>query len=968
MISDKIKVPYENLRETPEHQRSARKRQSRTPIDQWWWKILLLLIILYPSYIPSLASGQKSDTPITPHHSASNNFGYTNEHPLIIVSDWDFRPFEFLDSEGHPSGYNIDVLNLILNKLNIPHKFYMEEWHLASAMFQRHDADLIHALYSFYHDAPYVTTHKFINYYNVKVARRADMPQLNRLSTLQNKDTLILKEDDYAAIVIANKDNLAFATEYQSPKNGLTGIRSGRYKYFIWGEIPLNRKIQELGLDSIVLDDIDIPAGELRIIGYNKDLVDLIDDEYTRLEQAGELQKIYDRWFRPELKHDDVSPLVLFIVGGLFLSAIIVYLLTRLVRRRVNKAVQENSHTWQMMDQVLNMGDYFMLEWDLKSNMLHNKYGNMLPHGNMKPEEFLKRMPPKEAEHLHALNMQMITGAISHFDISISFNQGEMDAPKWRHFYGNGIVEKEHGKPLYIVFTIKDITDEVIENQRIKTLANKYKQLFDTNLIATSFYDANGNLIDLNKKMYELCQIDKNNEQYFRRNILFNFPNLKGIYMPGSREIFYVCQRLYEPQIGIDKYIEFHIIPVINKENELVYYIVTTRDITAERNMYIEQREHDKRLHAINKAIERYEKQLGYLLEESQTYMWTFRPTENHINMTRSPGKIEFSETLEGYLQTISPQVRQQAKTLLEDAMQQRIPYNTILPFEYTPLDNHPSWYSISGMPIFNKEGQLTEYFGLSRNITSLMNAQEQLRIETARAEDSGRIKAAFLANMSHEIRTPLNAIVGFSDLLPVVETDKERMDFIRTIRNNCDLLLRLINDILEASDMTAGTITITPEEVDFAQVFNDICQTLEQRVQEGNGRSVVQFIKDNPYEKFVTILDKGRMQQVITNFVTNATKYTQEGHIKVGYRYQDGGIYMYCEDTGAGIPKDKQASVFERFVKLNDFVQGTGLGLSICKTIAEQTGGKIGVDSEGEGQGSTFWIWIPCEVISEKN
>jgi signal transduction histidine kinase len=109
-------------------------------------------------------------------------------------------------------------------------------------------------------------------------------------------------------------------------------------------------------------------------------------------------------------------------------------------------------------------------------------------------------------------------------------------------------------------------------------------------------------------------------------------------------------------------------------------------------------------------------------------------------------------------------------------------------------------------------------------------------------------------------------------------------------------------------------------------------------------------------------------MQQVITNFVTNATKYTQEGHIKVGYRYQDGGIYMYCEDTGAGIPKDKQASVFERFVKLNDFVQGTGLGLSICKTIAERTGGKIGVDSEGEGQGSTFWIWIPCEEISEKS
>ena len=124
-----------------------------------------------------------------------------------------------------------------------------------------------------------------------------------------------------------------------------------------------------------------------------------------------------------------------------------------------------------------------------------------------------------------------------------------------------------------------------------------------------------------------------------------------------------------------------------------------------------------------------------------------------------------------------------------------------------------------------------------------------------------------------------------------------------------------------------------------------------------------VEFLKENPYPTLNTTLDKGRVQQVITNFVTNAVKYTREGHIKVGYRKQDEGLYIYCEDTGAGIPKDKQASVFERFVKLNDFVQGTGLGLSICKTIAERCNGKIGVFSEGEGKGSTFWLWIPCEL-----
>ena len=154
--------------------------------------------------------------------------------------------------------------------------------------------------------------------------------------------------------------------------------------------------------------------------------------------------------------------------------------------------------------------------------------------------------------------------------------------------------------------------------------------------------------------------------------------------------------------------------------------------------------------------------------------------------------------------------------------------------------------------------------------------------------------------------------------------------------------------------------IAIEPVSIDLPPVFDDICQTLEQRVQ-GTG---VEFQKDNPYDTLPVVMDQGRLQQLLTNFVTNAVKYTHEGHIRVGWQYKDSGIYMYCEDTGVGIPKDKQKKVFDRFVKLNDYVQGTGLGLSICKSIAERSGGTIGVESAGEGQGCTFWIWVPCHEI----
>jgi signal transduction histidine kinase len=239
-------------------------------------------------------------------------------------------------------------------------------------------------------------------------------------------------------------------------------------------------------------------------------------------------------------------------------------------------------------------------------------------------------------------------------------------------------------------------------------------------------------------------------------------------------------------------------------------------------------------------------------------------------------------------------------------------------------------------------------------------------------------MKSLFLANMTHEIRTPINAIVGFSEVLTSLTAADEKKEIIQIIKNNCDMLLRLINDILTASSLEAGRISIKPVDVDFAKTFNELYETLRSRVQEPG----VEFLKDNPYDTLHICVDADRVSQVIINFVTNAVKYTHQGHIKVGYRTESRlvhsdatphdnetarqpqqGLYVYCEDTGAGIPKDKQSSVFERFVKLNDYVQGTGLGLSICKAIANRSGGQIGVTSEGEGHGSTFWMWVPCEL-----
>jgi len=891
--------------------------------------------------------------------SAKDFYGYTKDRPLVIVSDWDFQPYEFLNNDGEPAGYNIDVLNLILDKLDIPHKFVMEEWYLAAQMFEHREADLIHALTFAYRGHPYVQSKKYINYYNLKVARKQGNAPLTSVTHLTKDDTLMLKNNDYAALRLNEINDSLFHIEYMSPKEALTGIRNGLYRYYIWGEIPLARKITELQIDSIVLDDIDIPAGELRIIGYDKELVDIIDDEYTRLEQNGELDKIRDKWFHPERVHDDASPLAIIIIIALAIIGAISFLLNRLITLRVKNAVRRTEDINELMTTALGMGDFFVVEFDVRKWWLKNVYGNMLPEDGMSPEEYLSRLPQDQAKLVHENNQLLISGKINNFEMLLNYNTGSKDNPVIRDFYGNAIIEFEDGKPSVITYTAKEVTKEFEEERKNQALWNKYQKVFETNLVAMSFYDKNGYLLDVNEKMKELCEFhNQESEAFFRRLCIQDMPTISGVFDLKTRDVLHVCQKLHFQETGKTKYLEVRIKPVTDEKGELIYIVNTARDATFERDNYMELKKHNAELIKTNESINEYERQLGYLLEQSNIFIWYYNPKTDNIRYTRSPRHEGFTETVSQFFEGIIEDEPGMSERNMRNVIAEDKQLFAIHHYSHTPAEPSPVWYAISGIPLKDNDGNTIEYFGIARNITDLMEAQQRLKEETNRAEDSGRLKAAFLANMTHEIRTPLNAIVGFSDILQIVDTPEERLEFIRIIRNNCDMLLRLINDILEASSM-GQALAIEPTECDFSQVFDDICQTLEQRVSEAG----IPFIKDNPYPTFKAKLDKGRIQQVLTNFTTNAVKYTKTGHIKVGYREQDGGIYFYCEDTGAGIPKDKQAAVFERFVKLNDFVQGTGLGLSICKSIAERCNGRIGVFSEGEGHGSTFWLWTPREI-----
>ena len=252
-------------------------------------------------------------------------------------------------------------------------------------------------------------------------------------------------------------------------------------------------------------------------------------------------------------------------------------------------------------------------------------------------------------------------------------------------------------------------------------------------------------------------------------------------------------------------------------------------------------------------------------------------------------------------------------------------------------------------------QDRIIEIISINYDITELKRTEEMLVKARDKAEASDRLKSAFLANMSHEIRTPLNAIVGFSSLLTSTENAAEKELYNSLIGHNNKLLLNLINDVIDLSKIESGYLELRPDWVNLTELLDESVAEYAHQVPSG-----VELLTNYPAHDSLVELDKLRIKQILSNFLSNALKNTTTGHVEVFYEVDHQSVRIGVKDTGRGIPQNMLEKIFERFEKLDSFAQGAGLGLPICKLIVEKMNGRILVDSQ-LGIGTTFIIELPC-------
>lgn len=311
-------------------------------------------------------------------------------------------------------------------------------------------------------------------------------------------------------------------------------------------------------------------------------------------------------------------------------------------------------------------------------------------------------------------------------------------------------------------------------------------------------------------------------------------------------------------------------------------------------------------------------------------------------------------ESIENFVSHLVPADAERMYKVMNDICQGNIDeYN--MQYQVLVPNSDKTYWSESYAMVSERDsnGMPVTIVGASMRIDRRKKLESELIEARNKAEESDRLKSAFLANISHEIRTPLNAIVGFSEVLPLTESAEERQGLVDLIHQNNQKMITIFENIVNMSKVEAGNLGVSKSTFQ----ISDMLESVAEKFKDELAGKPIDVLYDIPERTISICTDKNRLQVILGHYMSNAIRFTEAGTITLGCRANDsGGMRIFVEDTGCGIPADKLDVVFERFVKLDEFTQGLGLGLSICRSFAYSLGGNVGVTS-AVGKGSTFWI-----------
>ena len=529
-----------------------------------------------------------------------------------------------------------------------------------------------------------------------------------------------------------------------------------------------------------------------------------------------------------------------------------------------------------------------------------------------------------------------------------------------------------NGRPTCLMGVQHDITENTLRQQEVKRLLIRYHTVFDSGLLDMLYYDKDGVLRDINERALKSFNVPSRDfvldgSFLLENNPMYNHTPLQE--MEDTRTTAIVDfghygdakYHLDDFQLSGKMYYESTINPIRDEAGNLEGVYMAGRDVTEMVESFHRLQRGTRQLSELTKNLQDYVNNINYALKVSDVRMVNYYPDKYTLELMGTIGgkKMTFSQLR--CIRLASPRFRRTVNSVLNRMdHRSRYPILQAIETELRDKQGRTIWMLFNFVPLTDEQGRVERYFGMCREITELVATEQQLAVESQKAQETDLLKQAFLTNMGYEIRTPLNTVVGFAELFGADHDEADEPFFVEQIKRGTQTLLELVNDILFLSQLDAKMVEVHPARVDVAQAFEGMCQLAVSQVSPD-----VNVIIESNYDKLEVDIDLDLVGKILERIGRMTCRYTQKGSIRFRCVYRRGELNIITEDTGMGMSKEQLPHVFDRF--LHDYsgeLVGTGLDMPIAKGLVEAMGGSLEVESEFR-RGTTNWLTIPCEAFT---
>ena len=890
---------------------------------------------------------------------------YNDKRPLIYEDAWDLWPYVFLNENGEPDGYNIDLLKMIFKELDIPYEIRLRPTLEAQKDLKDHKSDLMLRMDADFarHNSSYgrtivqIFTHSLVKPKGQAVNAR-NGKELSRYPVIVHDKSFShykLMENGWAKEIIP----------YDDMKEAIQNVSTENNGIILWNSMSLKWLMTKYHTDNLEIIPFDFPYGEYKFFANDQHLLNQLDSVYSILRSNDRLTAIQNKWFYPERQETGIPSWIWDMVKFFTILAVGILVYYTFFKIRERKMTQKINKENQRLSLIMKTSNVMFCTYNVSSQYFTVMDSSGHAERSYSLLEYSHRFDPNDFTNLTDGLRNVIDGKSETVTIQLKEYENNMIDSNNYTVTLSVLRRDKHKRPSIIIIAKTDTTQDRMRQALIKESMLRYQSLFNSALVDMVYYDADGYISDMNTKSLSVIGVD--NEEIRRRKIsLRDVLGMKDLDI-DKFEYFYATQLYKSPNdnralnkmLGKDKlYYELQVMPIYDKFGSRIGFFGTGRNVTESANSYRKLKENSKKLQIVKDDVSTYVHNIDYVLSVGGISLVNYRLDTHTLTVYSEIGHEKYSLTQTRALAFVDSSSEKQALRVL-NKMDNRQTGSIIVDVKTCirrRKDRLPLHLQFNFVPTI-VDGEITEYFGLIRDISEIKAVEEKLAEESVRAQEVETVKNAFLHNMSHEIRTPLNTVVGFSELFEMEHSPEDEAVFINEIKENSASLLKLINDILFLSRLDAGMITLSPQPVDFASIFAGRCSSIwDNHKQPG-----VEYIVQSPYNQLVVEIDEPNVSMIINKIITNAIQHTKSGSVLARYEYIADRLLVSVEDTGSGIKKENLENIFGRFVTGAN--NGAGLGLSICHELVQYMGGNIELTST-EGKGTTVWFSIPCKMV----